>query len=324
MQIFQFSREGQPPQRREAVERLPDDGFIWLDFRRDEAREWSAWAQRLSGVTVHEDHVSDSFNGDHRSFFDGTGDYDMLIFQGLTPEACESATDLIVTRSAAFFFFDRLLITVHGEENLSFDIVKRKFCEAKLRFPSTPFGLAHAVLDVMVERYLTIVDELEKRLEDLQDALLDPRNPFQDWRQLLHYRKQAHEMELLCERNLHAVDSWRRQVGAELSENQRVRLNDLREHIERVQTHGDSIQKDVEVAVQLYFASMSHRTNRVVQALTVLSAIFFPLTLITGIYGMNFEHMPELAWRYGYFGVLALLVGLGGGLLLYFKRRGFF
>ena len=83
----------------------------------------------------------------------------------------------------------------------------------------------------------------------------------------------------------------------------------------------DAVQRDTEIAVQLHFSSVAHRTNKIVQGLTVLSAIFFPLTLITGIYGMNFEHMPELHWRYGYFMVLGLLAIVAGGLLLYFKRR---
>ena len=79
-----------------------------------------------------------------------------------------------------------------------------------------------------------------------------------------------------------------------------------------------------EAAVQLHFAVATERTNRVVQTLTVISAIFFPLTLITGLYGMNFQHMPELAWRYGYFIVLGVLLAIGAGLLLLFKRRGYF
>jgi magnesium/cobalt transport protein CorA len=324
MQIYQFSRQGEIPVKLDHVEALPQEGFLWLDFTRSNAREWPQHVERLTGIKVHEDHVIDSFNGDHPSYFDGAEDYDMLIFQGLTPEDCENTRDLIVTRSAAFFLFDRLLVTVHAAENLSFDIVKRKFCEVKLRFPSTPFGLTHVVLDIMVDRYLTIVDELENRLEALQDMLLDPHNAFEDWREFLHWRKQAHGMENLCEHNIDAIDVWRRSMRIEITEGQRIRLNDLREHIQRVQSHADSLQKDIEVAVQLHFATVGHKTNQVMRFLTVISAIFFPMTLITGIYGMNFQHMPELGWRYGYFFALGMLAVIGGGLLYVFKRRGLF
>ncbi|MDP3859766.1 MAG: magnesium transporter CorA family protein [Stagnimonas sp.] len=324
MQTFLFSRQGEIPKRLDGAESLPEEGFLWLDFTRYEAQSWPKKVEKLTGIKVHEDHVIDSFNGDHPSFYDGTEDYDMVIFQGLTPEDCESTHNLIVTKSAAFFLFDHLLVSVHASENVSFDVVKRKFCEAKLRFPSTPFGLVHVILDTMADRYSTIVDELETRLDHLQDMLLDPKNPFEDWRELLHQRKQAHQLELLCEQNQVALDTWKREMRGELSDSQRVRLNDLSEHLQRLMHHGDAIQKDIEVAMQLHFAAVSHKTNKVVQTLTVLSAIFFPLTLITGIYGMNFQHMPELEWHYGYYGLLAVLVLVGGGLLIYFKRRGFF
>ena len=321
MQIYLLNRQGEIPKRLETVERLPDAGFVWLDFTRSQAEDWPLWAEKLSGEKVHEAHVTDSFNDDHPSYYDGTEDYDMLIFKGLTPEECESSSQLIVTKSAAFFMFDRLLITVHAAENVSFLRIKEKFCETRLRFPSTPIGLVHSILDIMVDHYLTIVDELEDRLEHLQDALLDPKNPFEDWQELLHYRKQAHNFELLCEHNLEAIGTWRRRMRIELSENQRVRLDDLTEHLSRVQTHGDALQKDVEVAVQLHFASVSHRTNEIVRTLTAVSIVFFPMTLITGIYGMNFDNMPELHSRWGYFIVLGGMATLGIGLLLWFKRR---
>lgn len=324
MQIFQFSRQGERPVRLERIERLPDEGFVWLDFTRQSAGEWSAWAERLAGVKVNEEHITDSFNGDHPSNFDGTEDYDVLIFQGLTPEDCENTQELIVTKSAAFFLFDRLLISVRAAENLSFEAVKKKFCETKLRFPSTPFGLVHVVLDTMVDRYLTITDELEDRLERIGDALMDPKNSFEDWRELMRYRKQAHALELLCDKNLDTLNAWQREMRTEITESQRIRLADLREHIQRVARHADSIQRDIEIAVQLHFASVSHRTNQVMRTLTVLSAIFFPLTLLTGIWGMNFENMPELAWQYGYPFALSVISVVGISLMIWFKRRGLF
>lgn len=323
MQIFQFSRQGEIPVRLDHVERVPDEGFVWLDFTRDEAANWTDWANRLRGVCVNDEHVSDSLNENHPSYSDGTEDYDMLVFQALTSAPSDSE-NLIAPKSAAFFLFDHLLISVRSAQNVSFDSVKRKFCETKLRFPSTPFGLVHVILDTMVERYMSITDELEHRLERISDELIDPKSPFRDWQDLMAYRKQAHKLELMCGKNIDALDTWRREMRVELSENQRIRLNDLREHLQRVSMHADALQRDTEIAVQLHFSSVANHTNRVVQSLTVLSAIFFPLTLITGIYGMNFEYMPELRWKYGYFMVIGVLVAVAGGLLLFFRKRGIF
>ncbi len=323
MQIYQFSRQGEIPTRLERLERVPSEGFAWVDFTRDEADGWPQWPQRLLGVCVNEEHVSDSLNVDHPSYFDGTDEYDMVVFQGLTPEV-NQGENLIVGKAAAFFLFDHLLVTVRSPENLSFDIVTRKFCETRLRFPSTPFGLVHVVLDTMVERYLSVTDELEDRLEQITDELIDPRHPFHDWQELMAYRKQAHKLELLCGKNIDTLDAWRREMRLEITDNQRIRLDDLREHIQRISMHADSLQRDIEIAIQLHFSAVANRTNKIMRSLTVLSAIFFPLTLITGIYGMNFANMPELQWRHGYFMVLGLLLLVAGLLLLYFKRRGIF
>src|SRR5882672_8274811 len=134
MQIYSFSRQGEIPKRLERVERLPEEGFVWFDFTRAEAGSWPAHIEPLVLASIHDSHVADSFNGDHPSFFDTTEDYDLVIFQGLVPEDCEGegesgARNLIVTKSAAFFIFDRLLVSIHAPENVSFDTVKRKFCE---------------------------------------------------------------------------------------------------------------------------------------------------------------------------------------------------
>ncbi|MBI3170977.1 MAG: magnesium transporter CorA family protein [Hydrocarboniphaga effusa] len=324
MQIFQFGREGGCPAPLKAVERLPEDGFIWLDFKRDEAGSWPAHVEPLVEVSIHDNHVHDSFNGNHPSYFDVTSNYDMLIFQGLIADYNESEQNLIETKSASFFIFDHLLVSVHAEDNVSFDIVKRKFGETKLRFPSTPVGLVYSLLDTMVDRYMTITDEMERRLERVQNELLDPKNPFEDWRELLDYRKQAHDLELICEQNLLTLDAWKREMRLEISEKQRTRLHDLCEHIQRVQSHGDSLQKDIEVAVQLHFASVTHRTNEIVRTLTVLSAIFLPLTFIAGVYGMNFEFMPELGQHWGYPLTLLFMASVAVALLMFFRRRRYF
>ncbi|MBU1656909.1 MAG: magnesium and cobalt transport protein CorA, partial [Candidatus Omnitrophica bacterium] len=73
--------------------------------------------------------------------------------------------------------------------------------------------------------------------------------------------------------------------------------------------------------LDIYLSSMSNRMNEIMKVLTMFAAIFIPLTLIAGIYGMNFKYMPELEWHWGYFAVLGLMAAIGSSLLLYFKRK---
>lgn len=314
-------KTSQPVRQIEAGEPLPEEGLLWIDYIREEATGWECWAEPLIGVPIEPQHVSDSLNAEHPSFFDGTSDYDMLIFQGLGPKDNPFPLE---TRTAAFFLFDRFLITVHANDSISFAAIKQKLLDGRLKAPGSSLKLAHAILDHMVDRYLKIREPMDRHLTTLQDELLDPRNKADDWHTLLEGRRVVRQIEALSEDQLEALDAWRRGTRIEWSSGEDVRIRDLSEHINRVRDHASGQERDIESAVQLHFASVSHRTNRIMRALTVMSAIFFPLTLITGIYGMNFEYMPELHTRHGYFVVLSLIFGLGGGLFYFFRRRGFF
>lgn len=314
--------EGQPPEVVADPSQRPESGVLWLDFVRDDGEDWPALVERLSGITVLRQHVIDGNNARHPSHYDGTTDYDLLIFQGLGPDP---RADEIETRTAAFFMFDNLLVTVRARDNVSFDTARSRInAGTATRLPHSPVGVAHYVLDVMVDRYLAIREPLGKALDELSEALVDPENDFSDWKMLLRYRKQARKLEALSDGQTEALDLWRRTTRFEFTESQTVRVNDLVEHIARVQSHAAGKQADVESAVQLHFSAVAHATNQTVTTLTVLSAVFLPLGLIAGIFGMNFENMPELKYPHAYPIALGGMVTLAIVLLLVFRRRGYF
>jgi magnesium transporter len=320
MEILHFSSNRAPTVLTDTAQ-IPEDGLVWVDFIRDEAQHWECWAEPLIGVPIESQHVEDSHNPTHPSFFDGTPDYDMLIFQGLGPRDDPFPLE---TRTAAFFLFDRVLITIRAPDNVSIGATRKKLLDGRLKSPDSVLKIAHAILDTMVDRFLKVREPLDKYFTELQDELLDPSNKTDDWRTLLAGRRVARKLEWLSENQMEVLDGWRRGTRADWSAGEEVLVRDLREHVDRVLDHARDQERDIEAAVQLHFSSVTHQTNKIMQTLTVLSAIFFPLTLIVGIYGMNFENMPELHWRYGYFMALGLLAFIGGGLMYIFKRRGFF
>ena len=362
---FYHLDNGHPPHRLDAqMAELPTDGFVWIDCVRTEAQGWERTIERLLKLTIDSQHVDDSHNPQHPSFFDGTCDYDMVIFQGLGP----GETPLpIETRSTAMFIFPRVLVTVRATDSLSVLRVREKLFDGRLKAPGSalklaqrgyvmetgsitmtddakklleeervksaylgdgrqkspgsPLRLAHLILDAIVDRFLHIREPMAQRLTQLQDDLLDPREPMEDWRALLAGRKQARKLEALCEAQIEALDAWRRNSIHDWDGGFEVRMRDLNEHVHRVLGYATGQERDLEAAVELHFASVAHRTNKIVRTLTVLSAIFFPLTLITGIYGMNFEYMPELHWEHGYFYALGMLITIGGSLYWYFRSH---
>ncbi len=316
MDILLFaSANGAPPRKLEHTESCPAEGFVWLDFTRASEPNWHETVERMGGASLHEGHVCDSLNPAHPSFFDSTGEYDMVIFRGLAPELEDGQFS---THPVVFFLFDHLLVTVQPGESRSVKWVKERLLGQSGRVPGDPAALMHMILNAMVDRFLALREPLAEHMEVWADRLLDPRKRFAEWYQVMDHRSQLRRLEILCDEQEDALVSWRDSSRLEVGENLYVRYTDLLEHIRRVAKFAVSQQHEVEGLVQLHFSAVAHRTNEIMRVLTVLSAIFLPLTLVAGIYGMNFEHMPELHTRNGYF------ITLGGMVLLVVLLLGWF
>ncbi|WP_028081004.1 magnesium transporter CorA family protein [Solimonas soli] len=320
MNLYYFEN-GHAPRKLAEGEAPPAGGFLWADLVREDAQAWPCWAEPIVRTAIDQQHVDDSLNAAHPSFFDGTPDYDMLIFQGLGPRQQPFPLE---SRSTAFFIFKRVLVTIRAPDSVSVVNTCSRLLDSRLKPPPSPLLLAHQILDAMIDRFLAIKEPMANVLTEMQDDLLDPSTPMTDWRRLLEARKEVRRLEALAESQIEALDAWRRGSQFDWSKALEVRVHDLVEHVNRVLNYASGQERDLEAAVQLHFASVAHRTNKIMQVLTVLSAIFFPLTLIVGIYGMNFDNMPELHWHYGYYYALGLLAAIGGSLYWYFKAHKFF
>jgi magnesium transporter len=312
---------GHAPIRLDQLDGLPEKGMLWIDFVRSESPDWPTALKSVTDAEIDYEHLEDSLNATHAPFFDGTSDYDMLIFEGLGPKDEVFPLD---TRVGALFLFDRMLVSVREADAPSYATVKHRLQSGRLKCGISPVQLAEYILDCMVDRWLKVREILDKRLTEMQDELLDPYNHCDDWRTLLGGRRVVRRLESLGDAQHEALDAWRRGSRFDWTQGEEVRLRDIVEHVSRVTDHASNLERDVEAAVELHFATVSHRTNRIMRTLTVISAIFFPLNFVTSLYGMNFENMPELHWHLGYYAVLALLTLIAGGLLLLFKRRGYF
>ena len=319
--LAQGTLNGAPPRILDHIEALPSAGFVWLDFVREQEPNWHETVERLGCGMLHEGHVRDSLNPAHPSFFDSTSDYDMIIFRGLAPEMED---DQFSTHPVSFFLFDRVLVTVQPGESRSVKAVKERLLSQNGRVPAVPAGLMHLILNSMVDRFLALREPLAQQMEVWTERLLDPRRRFDKWYRVLGYRSQLRRLEILCDEQEDAIVSWRESTRLEIGESLYVRYTDLLEHIRRVGKFAIGQQHEVEGLMHLHFSSVAHRTNEIMRVLTVLSAIFLPLTLIAGIYGMNFEHMPELHTRYGYFFTLGGMVLLAALLLGWFRWKKWF
>ena len=102
----------------------------------------------------------------------------------------------------------------------------------------------------------------------------------------------------------------------------RIFLRDVYDHCVHIIDTMETLRDVLGGLLDLYLTSVSNRTNEVMKVLTMMASIFIPLTFIAGIYGMNFEIMPELSWQYGYGLIMSLMASIAGGLLWYFRKKG--
>ena len=162
--------EGRAPKELDRLDQRTEGSMLWVDFVRGEHAEWPTVVEKLAGQPLLHQHIIDGNNATHPSHYDGTSDYDMVVFQGLDPELRH---EQIETRTAAFFLFDHLLVTVRAPDNVSFGTAAQRLLDRSVaRIPATSVGMAHFVLDLMVDRYLAIREPLAPVLLDRCDLVL--------------------------------------------------------------------------------------------------------------------------------------------------------
>ncbi|HMN19980.1 MAG TPA: magnesium transporter CorA family protein [Ottowia sp.] len=342
----------QPP------ERLPADGFVWIYLERaefdDRQAEVQALARRLGGAPLLDVHAKDLANAAHPSHFDATSVYDRVIFRRLASAAEVAATGgaaaagssaRIESRAVGFAVFDRLLVSVHAPGcQVAASLIERLAADVRLgidaqaaraRLPQSPTDVALQMINAMVDSYLDLRKQLAHTLEQAQAALFQARPRRGVWPVLMRARQRLHLLQELCEEQQDAMQEWLEALRelplssygadpqqAQLQRDQLVaRTRDVMQHIDRVLHHARRLEQSAETAVQIHFNAQGQRTNDIMRTLTAITAVFLPLNLFTGFFGMNFDHLPLIHSRAGMWAALVLLVLLALAIVLLFWRR---
>jgi magnesium transporter len=231
-----------------------------------------------------------------------------------------------------FLLYDHLLVTVHSDScGTAEDFARRASNEAHSRRPTSPADLMLRMVNTMVDSYLELRKTLSTQIDHWQTELLNPSTRNVNWRALLSVRNELHTLEDLCDEQRDAIQEWldtlQEQPFADTSaarserDNLVARSRDVIEHIERVVHHVRKLEQSAETAVQIHFGAQSNRTNSIMRTLTAVTAVFLPLNLITGFFGMNFEFMPFIHTQAGFWWALAVMVTVAITLVIVFWRK---
>jgi Mg2+ and Co2+ transporter CorA len=251
----------------------------------------------------------------------------------------------IDTSPVGFAVFDQLLLTVHPTDCAVRDAYATRLLASLptspsegrsspvpgARVPTSPADLMLRVVNQMVDGYLDLRRELTRQLDHWQTELLKPRARYVNWGSLLEARLALHGLDEVCEDQRTAVQDWidaletwalpDTPAGLRELDLLKVRSRDVLEHIERVVHHVRRLEQSTETAVQMHFSVQSNRTNDIMRTLTALTAVFLPLNLIAGIFGMNFEFLPLIHKADGFWWALGSMVFIALSLVMLFWRK---
>jgi magnesium transporter len=298
-----------------------DPPFTWVDVVDPAPDELAEVARRYN---LHPTSVEDSLEPEHLPKYERIGSTTFIIVRAIDTDAAGDCSTLHeMTRKVAIFYGTDFLVTIHRTEQPFLTEIIEEY-----RSTAPPDGMAERRKGFLPRLLIYIVNgaiaTYQKPLEDAEaaidmfEATVFGEHEFAGLLRRIYLVKRR--VTLIRRMLSHTFDAVKKLVPG--SEPTAPLYQDLRENAESMHFYADELVEDVNNLLSIQLALASHRTNEVVRVLTVFSVFFLPLTFIVGVYGMNFDFMPELRQRWGY---PAILAGMGLVTLviyLWFRRRG--
>lgn len=246
----------------------------------------------------------------------------LVISQMVRLKEDESGFD---TEQVSFVLGKRYLLSFQEEELQDcFEIVRDRIrtSQGRVRKSGADY-LTYLLLDTIIDGYFPVVEHYEDRIEALEDMIIS--NPDRDTMQEIYDVRR----ELLALRRLiwpmrNVLHLLMRDHHGIVSDEVQIYFRDSYDHVIQILEIIEAYRELAASLMDVYMSTMGNKLNEIMKFLTVISTIFIPLTFIVGVYGMNFENMPELKGEWSYFIVWLIMLAVAGGLIFYFWRKGWF
>ncbi len=297
--------------------KLNDDGFIkWYDIIGVHNAEIMGDINKI--IDLHPLIMEDIMNTDQRIKMETYGDCLFTILKMLCYEKGDQEIDV---EQVSIVSGKDYLISFQEEEGDVFDYVRERIrlSRGKIRNMDTDY-LLYALMDAIVDNYFVILENIDEEINTLEEEILTAVH--QEELEEIHRIK---SQLLILHRSTFPlrseINTLVNNENKQLSEGAQFYFRDIYDHIIRILEQTDSYRETMNNLLDVYLSLNSNKMNEVMKILTIIATIFMPLTMIAGIYGMNFEYMPELEWWWGYPAVLLLMAVIAVIMLLFFKRK---
>lgn len=251
-------------------------------------------------------------------------DSETTVFMVLRMLRVDSATGEISSEQISFVLNESGLFSFQESAGDVFDGVRERLRKMKgcVRRKGADY-LLYSLVDAIIDHYFTVLEHLGERIERVELALMSDPQPtllneiYAMKRELLYIRKSVWPLR-------ECIGKLERAENPLFHEETQAYVRDLYDHTIQVIDTVESFRDMLSSVQDLYLSCLGNKTNQVMKVLTIIATIFIPITFIAGIYGMNFEGMPELNWRYGYMAVWGVMLLMVAGMLLLFRAKKWF
>jgi magnesium transporter len=304
------------------------DALIWCDVASTEGGQAGSCGRLLREVFGFDElTIEDCFTRSHLPKVDI---YDEYLFVALFSFHLSEKRRRVETVEVNMYVGNNYVVCVHHRPLRELDRVRWRLLSRNEFVTSSPANVAHTVFDAVVDEYLPIMNKLSAMVDGIEDRLLDenPENDVAVLDSLFHLKHELTALRRLAVPLREVVSVLLRPTTMRIPEGSAAYFDDVRDHLIRVVDMIDTMRDYLMDSLDIYTtqqtrrnAEETKRVNQSVARLTAVSTIFLPLTFITGIYGMNFEYMPETEWQHGFYTVLALCAVIGLGMLVYLRSK---
>lgn len=262
--------------------------------------------------------LEDISNTDQRPKLEDYDGYLYIVLKMLIP----GKEAIIATEQISLILGEKFVISFQeGIKGDVFNPIRERLRNSKGRIRSLSADyLAYSLIDAIIDNYFIFIEQLGEKIENLEEELVT--NPLSKTLHQIHVLKR----EMIFLRKAvwplrEVISLMEKEESPLIKDTTKIYLRDVYDHTIQVMDTIETSRDMLSGMLDIYLSSMSNRMNEIMKFLTIIGTIFMPLTFIVGLYGMNFEHMPELKWKWGYFAVLGIMSAIGIFMVIYFKKK---
>lgn len=308
--------EGFPPE--DLPELLADQNIIvWVDFEAPTAAD----ERILSDVFhFHPLTIEDARETRNTPKVDAFPNYLFFIVHGVK---METSSKNFVTKELDGYLGKNFVVTYHHENFRSIDAVKSQIRSSPFACERGADYLLHQILDRLVDLYIPVVDDFDEVINDLEDRVFKIKNSGTEiLQEIMDLKRNVARLIRTSSRQLAVLYRIAHGEFPLIEPSHLPFFRDVYDHLQRVSELAENYRDLIGGLLDIHLSVVANKTNEVMKVLAVFSAIILPLSLIAGIYGMNFDNIPELHTAHGYFVTIGVMIIIAVGLLIYFWRLG--